>query len=94
MSRDDYNEYTVSELKHLCRTYGIYGYSRLHKEGLINLVREFFKNKKFCRKKLNNEIDKNMKKFHEHRLNTRQQALAISYKNTIKKNNVCMLFYQ
>lgn len=86
-------EYTKSDLIHICRSYGIPGYSKLNKEQIATLVDNFFKNKRICRKELKKEIDKNFIKFKNRKLKSKQQALAISYKNTVKNNNNCMLFY-
>lgn len=86
-------EYTKSDLIHMCRSYGIHGYSKLNKEQILSLINEFFKTKRTCRRELNKEIDKNFIKFKNRKFKSKQQALAISYRNTIKNNSDCMLFY-
>ncbi|MGV9203863.1 MAG: SAP domain-containing protein [Promethearchaeia archaeon] len=43
-------EKTVSTLKDICRTYDLNGYSRLRKDGLINLIKQNIKNPQFKEK--------------------------------------------
>ena len=89
---NDFN-YTKNDLIHICRSYGIPGYSKLNKKQISTLIEDYFKNKRICRRELNKEIDKNFIKFKNRKLKSKQQALAISYKTTVKNNNDCMLFY-
>ena len=81
-------EYTKIDLIHMCRKYGIKGYSKLNKQQIATLIENYFKNKRICRRELNKAIAKNMIKF-----KNKKQALAISYSHVIKNNDTCMLFY-
>lgn len=87
-------EYTKSDLIYICKSYGITGYSGLKKQQIQELIDDYFKNKKICRKKLNHEIEKNFEKFKNRKLKSKKHALAISYRNTIKKDMKCSTYYE
>lgn len=89
--RLDYTGYTKQDLIHVCRKYQIKGYSKLNKSELIKFIQNFFLKKQICRKQLHSHIDKNLSQLRKFK--SRDQALAISYRNTIKNNKSCKLFY-
>ena len=88
------NSYTIEDLKYVCRTVGIGGYSRLNKSQLLRMVNVFFNSKRRCNNHLSKEIQKNIIKFkNREQFISKQQAIAVSYVRVKNKYGICNDIY-